>query len=123
MGFTEQQKNVDVQGSLISPDTKEDQTMRLKLMTLLMIGFIASCAVLTSISLEKKYGTPKPQPRQTASITPQQVDYWHDIKPIFDGRCIVCHACYDAPCQLKLTAPEGVDRGATKDRSINRSDL
>lgn len=33
---------------------------------------------------------------------------------MLDKRCVVCHACYDAPCQLKLTSPEGIDRGASK---------
>jgi hypothetical protein len=28
---------------------------------------------------------------------------------------VVCHACYDAPCQLKLGSSEGIDRGANPD--------
>ncbi|MBI4867227.1 MAG: fatty acid cis/trans isomerase [Candidatus Wallbacteria bacterium] len=40
--------------------------------------------------------------------------YQRDIKPILEKNCIVCHACYDAPCQLKMESPEGLDRGATK---------
>jgi hypothetical protein len=44
---------------------------------------------------------------------------WHiafnrDIKPILDARCVVCHGCYDAPCQLKLESGEGLERGASK---------
>jgi hypothetical protein len=35
------------------------------------------------------------------------------VKPIFASRCIGCHACEAAPCQLKLDSYEGVDRGAT----------
>ncbi len=27
---------------------------------------------------------------------------------------MVCHGCYDAPCQLKLDSPEGIQRGATR---------
>ncbi len=38
-----------------------------------------------------------------------------DVKAIMDRRCVVCHSCYDAPCQLKLTSPEGVLRGASKE--------
>lgn len=30
-------------------------------------------------------------------------------------RCMVCHGCYDAPCQLKLEAQAGLERGASKD--------
>ncbi|WP_254442406.1 fatty acid cis/trans isomerase [Ruegeria arenilitoris] len=37
-----------------------------------------------------------------------------DVKSIMDRRCVVCHSCYDAPCQLKLTSPAGVQRGASK---------
>ncbi len=33
---------------------------------------------------------------------------------ILAQRCVVCHACYDAPCQLKLEAHEGLARGASK---------
>ncbi len=33
---------------------------------------------------------------------------------ILAKRCVVCHACYDAPCQLKLEAHEGLVRGANK---------
>ena len=42
------------------------------------------------------------------------IDYNTDIKPILDKRCVVCHSCYNSPCQLKLSSYEGLDRGATK---------
>lgn len=51
-------------------------------------------------------------PPSTAGIA--TVDYWRDVQPIFDRRCAVCHGCYDAPCQLNLTAYEGLARGANK---------
>ncbi len=38
---------------------------------------------------------------------------WEDVRPIVESRCGVCHGCYDAPCQLVLTAHEGLRRGAT----------
>ncbi len=38
--------------------------------------------------------------------------YQTTVKPIFDNRCIACHACNESPCQLKLTSYEGVMRGA-----------
>ncbi len=37
------------------------------------------------------------------------------VKAIVEQRCMVCHGCYDAPCQLKLDAWAGVQRGASKD--------
>lgn len=35
------------------------------------------------------------------------------IKPIFESRCIACHSCYNAPCQMNLQSYSGVTRGAT----------
>ena len=35
------------------------------------------------------------------------------IKPIFESRCIACHSCYNAPCQLNLQSYSGAARGAT----------
>ncbi|MDX1692213.1 MAG: fatty acid cis/trans isomerase [Ketobacteraceae bacterium] len=46
-------------------------------------------------------------------------DFERDIRPVFDAKCIACHACYDAPCQLKLEDPEGVIRGATEKAVYN----
>jgi hypothetical protein len=42
------------------------------------------------------------------------VEFYRDVKPILDRRCLVCHGCYDAPCQLKLDSPEGLARGASQ---------
>ncbi|GMR00692.1 MAG: fatty acid cis/trans isomerase [Gammaproteobacteria bacterium] len=38
----------------------------------------------------------------------------HDVLPVLEKRCIACHGCYDAPCQLKLTSAEGILRGSNK---------
>ncbi len=43
-----------------------------------------------------------------------ETDYPARIKPLIEQRCMVCHGCYDAPCQLKLDVFAGVDRGAHK---------
>jgi hypothetical protein len=43
------------------------------------------------------------------------VSYTKDVKPILDNRCVVCHGCYDAPCQLKLESPSALYRGASKE--------
>lgn len=37
------------------------------------------------------------------------------VKTIVEQRCMVCHGCYDAPCQLKLDAYAGVKRGASEE--------
>jgi hypothetical protein len=46
--------------------------------------------------------------------TTQTYSYMRDVKPVLEQKCISCHACNDAPCQLKLTSAEGLLRGATK---------
>ncbi len=38
------------------------------------------------------------------------------VKPILERRCVVCHGCYDAPCQLKLSSMAGLQRGASEER-------
>lgn len=47
---------------------------------------------------------------------PQTPLYRRDVAPILDARCVVCHACYDAPCQLNLGSWQGIARGASKAR-------
>jgi Fatty acid cis/trans isomerase (CTI) len=42
---------------------------------------------------------------------------------ILEQRCMVCHGCYDAPCQLKLEAHEGLLRGASKELVYNGARL
>ncbi|MDQ8035859.1 MAG: fatty acid cis/trans isomerase [Pedobacter sp.] len=42
------------------------------------------------------------------------VSYKASIQPLFENKCVACHACNDAPCQLNLGSGEGVLRGATK---------
>jgi Fatty acid cis/trans isomerase (CTI) len=42
----------------------------------------------------------------------KNISYVNQARPVLEKRCIVCHGCYDAPCQLKLTSIEGIKRGA-----------
>ncbi|GLS89890.1 9-hexadecenoic acid cis-trans isomerase [Psychromonas marina] len=49
--------------------------------------------------------------RIVAADDPLAQNYHQQVKPILENRCVVCHGCYDAPCQLKLSSPEGIDRG------------
>jgi len=47
------------------------------------------------------------------------ISYEKDVKPILNKRCVVCHSCYDAPCQLKLSSVEGTSRGANPEKVYN----
>lgn len=40
--------------------------------------------------------------------------YTEKIQPIFSNRCVACHSCLNAPCQLNLQNYEGFQRGANK---------
>lgn len=51
------------------------------------------------------------------------VSYSQVIKPLLEQRCVVCHGCYDAPCQLKLSTPEGIQRGFTKSKVYHATRL
>ena len=43
------------------------------------------------------------------------IDYETRVRPILESRCVVCHGCYDAPCQLKLSSHAGIERGGSKE--------
>ena len=44
---------------------------------------------------------PPAVPMETAAAP---VSYLKDVKRVLDRRCVVCHSCYNAPCQLKLSS-------------------
>jgi hypothetical protein len=84
------------------------------LLLLLVFTVISSCT------------TPKPPSATAGQAT---VDYdlildpkaspvsWDQhVKPVVEGRCVVCHACYDASCQLKLSSYEGLTRGGNTEK-------
>jgi len=45
------------------------------------------------------------------------------VQDVLNKRCVVCHGCYDAPCQLKLSSPDGWLRGASKQKVYESSRL
>ena len=51
----------------------------------------------------------------TAKPLPPEFFVQH-VEPVLTHRCVVCHACYDAPCQLKMSSAEGLARGANKEK-------
>ena len=50
---------------------------------------------------------------QTPLVSPA-ISYTRDIQPILTEKCVACHACNDAACQLNLGSAEGATRGASK---------
>ncbi len=49
-----------------------------------------------------------------ANLPADGIDFNSQVKPVLERRCVVCHGCYDAPCQLKLSSIDGLQRGASK---------
>jgi hypothetical protein len=49
----------------------------------------------------------------------ENISYEDEVRPILERRCVVCHGCYDAPCQLKLSSPSGISRGGSKEPVYN----
>jgi len=50
------------------------------------------------------------------TLPTENISYEDEVRPVLERRCVVCHGCYDAPCQLKLSSPEGIRRGASKEK-------
>ena len=84
-----------------------------RLTTVLALCGLVGCATLTRDSLDQAYGPADPARHDQAQAPAAGgVSYRADVQPILEQRCVVCHGCYDAPCQLKLGAWEGIARGA-----------
>lgn len=65
--------------------------------------FLAACSQESELGLHQ-------------STSDSLTSYATEVKPILESRCVSCHACYDAPCQLKLASYEGAARGGSKDK-------
>ena len=83
---------------------------------LLLLAVLAACsssdkpsdADLAKFDYDLIYSMPK-----------QALDFSRDVQPVLEQRCVVCHGCYDAPCQLKFSSAAGIDRGASKELVYN----
>jgi hypothetical protein len=91
---------------------------------LLLLAVLAGCAVLASQVLDQRYGPPDPARfDQPPAAAPGAPDYLREVKPIVDNRCVVCHGCYDAACQLNLASYQGMTRGANRERVYDAARL
>ncbi|QOP44828.1 fatty acid cis/trans isomerase [Sulfurimonas paralvinellae] len=84
--------------------------MRFYLLSAVFILLLSACSA----------PIPKPVAVERADKT---VDYLTDVKPVLDKRCVVCHSCYNSPCQAKFSSFEGIDRGASKMAVYNATRL
>lgn len=83
---------------------------------LFLVFFLCGCATLGIIEYDKLYGTANVENRLPAQVlSPKENKHFNQvIKPIIENRCVVCHGCFDAPCQLKMENLAGLERGANK---------
>ncbi|OJI26546.1 Fatty acid cis/trans isomerase (CTI) [Vibrio vulnificus] len=81
---------------------------------LAVVTLFAGCATYAGLNYDQLFGEAEVRDRSEHIQSAQSAFFMHDVKPIIENRCVVCHACYDAPCQLKLSSVEGIDRGASK---------
>ncbi|MGO1499667.1 MAG: fatty acid cis/trans isomerase [Marinobacter sp.] len=79
---------------------------RLITAVLVTLLFLAGCAEST---------TPPTFKQALPTATQPPVSFNEDVRPIVEAKCLACHSCFDAPCQLKMESPDGLIRGAHKD--------
>ncbi len=92
-----------------------------KLQWLFVVIVLSGCATFGVIEFDKRYGPSKVENRleQPIATSEQSTHFTNNIQPIIENRCVVCHGCYDAPCQLKMESPVGIERGANKVKVYN----
>ncbi|MDO6681444.1 fatty acid cis/trans isomerase [Oceanobacter sp. 5_MG-2023] len=85
--------------------------LTLKLLLWVIVTASTGCAVFASQQFDDVFGESAPKTRWVDADSYEGRHYHQHVEPILEQRCVHCHACYDAPCQLKLTSPLGIDRG------------
>ncbi len=93
------------------------------ILSLCIILVLSGCSFIAKKQFESAYGKSQVVDRWVTPESEPGQHYHQKIKPIIENRCVVCHACYDAPCQLKLNSAAGIDRGANKQSVYNPTRL
>ena len=93
---------------------------RTSLLVVCVALFFAGCGGGKARHFAEKYGSEGAIWR-VDTVAGEGVTYYKEIQPILENRCSACHSCYDAPCQLKFTSFEGMDRGGTQTLVYNSS--
>ena len=91
-------------------------TGSIRFITIIFCIALSACGHLNLSDLDRRYGVAVP--REVVAST-GHLTYYNQIRPLLEKRCVVCHGCYDAPCQLKLDSYEGILRGASKEKVYN----
>lgn len=89
----------------------------------IMAILLVSCSTLDNserLALDAAFGAAQVESRMSpvtteATHSVATNNFLTEVRPVLERRCVVCHACYDAACQLKLTSAEGIERGGSKE--------
>lgn len=79
-----------------------------------LVPWLCLLAVTACVRAPPRVEVPAPSPQPTFATK---------IRPILEARCVVCHACYNSPCQLNQQTFDGLDRGANHQRVYDSSRL
>jgi hypothetical protein len=74
-----------------------------------------TCGTVLHERFDREYGPANPSAFDKRPAPGAAVSFERQVRPLLERRCVVCHACYDAPCQLKLTSWDGIARGGSKE--------
>ncbi|MGH7788109.1 MAG: fatty acid cis/trans isomerase, partial [Candidatus Binatia bacterium] len=75
------------------------------------------CATIAGVLLFAAACRPVPPPELPAlpvRSSGAPISFQTQVQPLLAQRCVVCHGCNDAPCQLLLSSHTGLARGASK---------
>jgi len=86
------------------------------------LAALASCTTVAIRDLDALFGKASPKEFEPVTTT-AALEYERDIRPLMDRRCLVCHGCYDAPCQVKLDSYPAILRGGNKSAVYHSSRL
>ena len=93
--------------------------MNFKILLLTVVSLVLIACSDSNEQLNADYGPAQTRDRLLPADHPLAVNFRDEVFPIIEKRCVVCHGCYDAPCQLKLSSAEGIDRGASPVKVYN----
>ena len=90
---------------------------RTSVVVLLAVTFLSACASGEKPSVTT--GQADVDYDLLLRLPQRPVSFATEVHPILERRCVVCHGCFDAPCQLKLSSFEGLSRGANPEKVYN----
>ena len=85
----------------------------LSIFSILLVLVVLMFSGCSSYKPTEITGQPKVDYDLLLNLPEHKISYNDAVRPVLARRCVVCHGCYDAPCQLKLSSFEGLQRGAS----------